>query len=485
MEKLRISENGRYFLNPDGTVFSWLADTAWTMPQRLKWDDVDYFMKKRKSQGYSVLQIVALDPEQDPEMRNPAGEKALLNDDIETPNERYFAYLDWIIDKAEEYGFYVLLLPAWGQLIVGHNWMGEFSTKIVTEENARQYGQWIGSRYKDKKHILWCLGGDRQPIHLGVDYKNVWRLMAEGIAKGVTGKDLKYDQPDPLWKELLITYHTCHEMETGECSTMSYWDDNEAWISFIMLQSGHGLTPKNYELVKKEYDRERTLPVWDGEPAYEMMPTSWPDFKDFHGPWMVRKRAYWSLFAGAFGFTYGHCSVWCSISEKEKNAMNKLSWYDALHSEGAGQMKYLRELMDALQIASFRPRQDILPEIVGEDVLDLHVQACGSKNQEYFCVYFPSGGETTLNLKDFQQERAYFWWYNPRDGKFYSEQEHVTDQAEEKLLENGIVSVKAPAYGPEQDWVLVAMKEKTQVPIKEKQYLDFEEQAEAKKVFEW
>ncbi|MDD3403473.1 MAG: DUF4038 domain-containing protein [Hespellia sp.] len=45
--------------------------------------------------------------------------------DHATANERYFAYLDWILDKAEEYGFYVLLLPVWGQLVVGENWMGQ------------------------------------------------------------------------------------------------------------------------------------------------------------------------------------------------------------------------------------------------------------------------------------------------------------------------------------------------------------------------
>lgn len=49
MEKLKISENGRYFVKSDGTPFVWLADTVWTMPQRMKWDDVTYLMQKRKS----------------------------------------------------------------------------------------------------------------------------------------------------------------------------------------------------------------------------------------------------------------------------------------------------------------------------------------------------------------------------------------------------------------------------------------------------
>ena len=169
MEKLRISENGRFFVKADGTPFPWLADTVWTMPQRMKWDDVEYLMQKRKSQGFTVLQIVALDPERDVQMRTPAGDAALSDGDLDRLNEKYFAYLDWILDKAEEYGFYVLLLPVWGQLVVGDDWAGGVFPKTVTEENAYGYGEWIGKRYREKSHILWCLGGDRQPVHKGVD----------------------------------------------------------------------------------------------------------------------------------------------------------------------------------------------------------------------------------------------------------------------------------------------------------------------------
>lgn len=342
MDKLKISENGRYFINADGAPFVWLADTVWTMPQRMKWDDVEYLMQKRKSQGFTVLQIVALDPERDVQMRSPAGDAALLYDNLRTPNEKYFEYLDWIIDKAEEYGFYVLLLPVWGQLVVGDDWAGGVFPKTVTEENAYGYGEWIGRRYREKKHILWCLGGDRQPVHKGVDYRNVWRRMAEGLAKGVLGKALKYNVKDPAWEDLLITYHACHEAETGECSTLSYWDgEEEAWIRFVMLQSGHGLLPKNYELVAKEYANSHVRPVWDGEPAYEMMITTFPPVDEsYHGTWMVRRRAYWSMLSGSFGHTYGHASVWCTIGEKERSIMTQYSWYEALQSEGSGQMKF-------------------------------------------------------------------------------------------------------------------------------------------------
>ena len=299
LERLKVSEDRRHLETVSGKPFFWLADTDWTMPMRIKWDDARYLMDKRVQQGFSVLQIVALDPEKDHEMRTPCGDPALFDYDLSKRNEKYFQYLDWIIDEADRHGLYVLLLPAWGQLVVGEDWGGHTYEKTVTVENAYEYGDWIGSRYKDRTNIIWCLGGDRQPIHNGVDYKNVWRRLAEGIGHGVTGRNLKWNVPDEHWSDALMTYHTCYETGTGKYSTMSYWDDQDVWIDFIMLQSGHGEKPQNYLQVKEEYDRERTMPVFDGEPAYEQMPASWPPTY-FHDEWIVRKRAYWSLFAGSF-----------------------------------------------------------------------------------------------------------------------------------------------------------------------------------------
>jgi hypothetical protein len=462
MDKLKISKNRRYFTHQDGAPFVWLADTDWTIAQRLKWDDVEYLMQKRKSQGFTVLQIVALDPEQDKDMRNPAGEKALLNDHLSTPNEKYFEYLDWIIDKAEEYGFYILLLPVWGELVVGHNWMGEFSEKVVTEENSYEYGRWIGNRYKDRTNIIWCLGGDRQPIHLGVNYKGVWRKMAEGIAKGVLNKDLTYNVKDSAWEELLLTYHACHEAETGECSTMSYWNDDEAWISFITIQSGHGITPKNYELVKKEYDRENPMPVFDGEPAYEQMPTTWPIGSDFHEGWMVRKRAYWSLFAGSFGHTYGHPSVCWMVSDKEKDSFRRYSWFEALDQEGAWQMKILRDFLESRDLSQSIPFQEILvgQSKKSEDILDEHNQACIDREGKFSYIYFPSGGKETIDLSYLKGQDLQMWWFNPRDGQCYSQSNEVIEEAinfsELDQYEKGtLLTIETPTNGRDQDWVCV------------------------------
>lgn len=489
MEKLHISSNSRYFVKKDGTPFIWLADTAWTMPQRLKWDDVDYYMKKRKRQGFTVLQIVALDPERDVEMRNPAGIKALINDDLLNPNEQYFQYLDWILDMAEKYEFYVLLLPVWGQLVVGDNWGGKIFDKTVTVDNAYEYGCWIGKRYKNRNNILWCLGGDRHPLHKGIDYKDVWRRMAEGLANGILNLNLKYNEPDEAWKKMMITYHASHDPTTGECSTMSYWTDEEAWIGFIMLQSGHGLLPKNFELVKKEYYRPVTMPVWDGEPAYEMMPSSWSATPDYHGDWIVRKRAFWSLFAGAFGHTYGHASVWSMIGEKEKNVMMKTSWHEALEYPGANQIKILRDFLESRNLNSCVPAQEMLQLQLNkeEDITDEHVQACRQVDGSFACVYFPSGGKELIDSSGLKGDSFYLWWFNPRDGKCYT-CDNIQSQSPVKINStNNSIKVKTPTRGEEQDWVLVidAVNQEKVIPGLEKTYSTPEIEEALQKVFEW
>lgn len=445
MERLKISENRHYFIKESGEPFFWLADTAWTLPQRMKWDDVDYYMEKRRAQGFTALQIVALDPEQDVQMRSPAGDRALIKDDLLTPNENYFRYLDYVLDRAESYGFYVLLLPVWGQLVTGDNWGNKTFNKLVDVSNAYAFGEWIGHRYQNRKNILWCLGGDRHPIHKGVDYRPVWRKMAEGLIKG---------HPDVV---PLITYHTCYDMHTGRCSTSDDFTKDDTWISFTMIQSGHSESAENFKVIAEEYNRIPIRPVFDGEPAYEKMPTCWPPKENaFHEAGIVRRRAYWAIFSGTFGHTYGHSSVWCMISEKQRSSFRPFSWYEALEQEGAKQMRYLRDLADSRPWQNLIPCQQLIGHVCSAQCYSEHRQACITKEKNLGFVYFPHGGKEQIDLALFDSDKLQFWWWNPRDGKCFTQDLKETSQPYLTLdRAKDIVSVQTPESGEDIDWVLV------------------------------
>ena len=483
MEPLRISDNNRYLTFSDGTPFIWLADTAWTVPARLSWYDVQHYMKTRKEQGFTVLQMVVLDPEYNEEMKNPCGIPALQDMDLSRPNEPYFSYVDWVLDQAEAFGFYVLLLPAWGELVVGWDWSGNTHKKVVTAENAAAYGKWLGNRMKHRTNILWCLGGDRMPVCRGEDFRPVWREMVEGLSEGLTGRRLRHDQDHEEWKKLLITYHACHEAETGLCSTFSYWTEEDAWISFIMLQSGHGAFKKNYELIAAEQKEHPSYPVWDGEPAYEHMPMTWPveDENSFHGTHIVRKRAYWALLSGAFGHTYGHASVWCTAVQQDKNMICRETWAEAIQSKGSHQMKILRDFMEAYPLTQFTPCQErLLRQSSEEDVLDLHEQAASLADSGILLVYFADVTEERIDLTGLFDGPVYGGWFNPSDGslEIISEALPVTD-AVLQVRNPGSVTPDAP------DRVLILAADPSQITVPTGIYGDKEGIEELKKVFEW
>ena len=94
--------------------------------------------------------------------------------------------MDFVIDQANARGMQVALVPIWAHGQVG---------SLLTKDNATAYGQWIGTRYRDKK-VAWMLGGD----HDADGHEDIWRQLALGIAEGVTGRadDFAYT---------MMTYH--------------------------------------------------------------------------------------------------------------------------------------------------------------------------------------------------------------------------------------------------------------------------------------
>ncbi len=457
LERLCISVNGRGLETESGKPFFWLADTAWTMTTELHWKDVKAYLENRKEKGFSVIQIVALDPEADPEMRSPCGEKALINDNPLTPNMRYFEYLDKVIQMAEELELYVLLLPVWGQIVVGDNWFGMKFEKIITEDNAYAYALWLGERYRSQTNIIWALGGDRHPVHNGIDYSNLWRQMAEGLAKGVLGKDLKWNEEDTAWRDMLITYHTCCFGNPPLYSTTDCWTDEDAWISFNMLQSGHNPSIQSYLQVEKDYNREPAKPVLDGEPNYEGMPLTFPYTYPLktHGGWHVRRRAYWSLFAGSFGHTYGHHSIWRFVRKKDERSLH--AWQEAMDQPGAWQMKILRDFIDSRPFHRAKPCQDLLShhENCADGCLEDHRQACLDSEGNFAWIYFTSGGTDHVDLTRLQGSTVHAWWFNPRDGKCYHTDGSLLTRPFALFNDKSKVLFTTPTIGEENDWILV------------------------------
>src|SRR5450432_4622182 len=83
-----ISGNHHYLLK-NGKPFFWLGDTAWELFHRLNREEADRYLKRRREQGFTIIQAVVLAEFDGLHTPNANGDLPLINDDPIKPNEKY------------------------------------------------------------------------------------------------------------------------------------------------------------------------------------------------------------------------------------------------------------------------------------------------------------------------------------------------------------------------------------------------------------
>jgi hypothetical protein len=402
LTKLKISENGRYFTTVDNDPFFWLGDTGWLLFLKLTREEAEQYLEDRKQKGFNVIQVMVL---HSVKAANAYGDSALVKRDVAQPllttgnsaadsaQYDYWDHVDFIIDKAGEKGIYMALVPIWGSNV---------KAGYVNEDQAKAYATFLANRYKDRNHIIWLNGGDIR----GSDSTRVWNVL---------GSTLRAEDPGHL-----ITFHPRGRTQSSE------WFHNEPWMDFNMFQSGHRRydqdTAKaehrygedNWRYIQVDYNKKPVKPTLDGEPSYEQIP------QGLHDPlqprWTdsdVRRYGYWSVFAGACGYTYGHNSVMQMLKpgDEEPAYGAKGSWSEALNDPGAGQMIHLKNLMLSRPYAARVPDQSLVT-VQGEK----YDYVVATRGKEYAFVYTYNGRTFTVALGKIDGKEVRASWYSPRDG---------------------------------------------------------------------
>ncbi|HYC84725.1 MAG TPA: glycoside hydrolase family 140 protein [Chryseosolibacter sp.] len=423
--QLRVSDNNRFLLTADGKPFFWLGDTAWELFHRLTREEAEKYLKDRAEKKFTVIQAVVLAEMDGLHTPNAYGETPLENDDPARPREAYFRHVDFIIDKAWEHGLYIALLPTWGDKLYRDRW--GIGPEIFNPENARVYGRWIGSRYTAKKNIIWVLGGDRNPRN--ASDVATWRSMAEGILSGAGGND-----------KALMTFHP--QPNDVQDAGSAKWFHNDAWLDFNMFQTGHCRENNVWDRIQVAYNLTPVKPVLDGETLYEDHPVCF-NAKDLgtSSAYDVRKHAYFDVFAGAFGHTYGCHDIW-QMYAPHREPVNgpHYPWYVALDLPAATQMQHLRMLIESRPMLDRIPDQSVIADARGAHD---HVQA--TRGKDYIFIYSAQGGTITVDPGVLTGDQCMASWYNPRTGVY---------EKSERIAKNKR-SFSAPTSGYGQDWVLV------------------------------
>src|SRR5690606_7805539 len=372
--------------------------------------------------GFTVIQAVVLAELEGLTVPNSIGEKPLHDNNPDRPNEAYFQYVDYIVNQANKLGMYIGLLPTWGDKF-NKSW--GVGPEVFTPENAFEYGQYLGKRYKTKA-IIWILGGDRNPAD--EEDLNIIRRMAAGIREEVGSQQL-------------ITMHP----QGG--SNSATWFHNDDWLDFNMYQSGHGQKDNpNYEVTEKLYQLSPVKPVLDGEPAYEDHPINWKPEEGWFDEFDSRRAGYWSMLAGACGHTYGNHNIWQMwLPQREPISKARTPWTQALDYPGAFQAGYMKSFFESLDWQKIVPKQNIIinePNGSGKELT-----AAVASDRSFLLAYTPYGSNFTLDLKELSGKEITISWFNPRIG------ETVTAGSKEKTDSMDFDPPSDEKRG--NDWVLV------------------------------
>jgi hypothetical protein len=418
---LRVSGNRRYWVHADGTPFFYLGDTAWELFHRLTREEAARYLEDRREKGFTVIQAVALAEFDGLATPNAYGHTPLINNDPTKPSEDYFKHIDWIIGLAEAKGLYIGLLPTWGDKVGPLLW-GK-GPVVFNATNARTYGRFLGARYKDRPNIIWILGGDRPAD----DTRDVWRAMAAGLKEGDGGRHL-------------MTYHPVGGKSSAE------WFHTDEWLASNMLQSGHSrVDAANYAMIAKDYERAPAKPCLDGEPRYEDHPIDWKPEKGWFNDYDVRQAAYWALFAGAHGHTYGCHDIWQFYAEgRTPISAARTLWTEALNLAGARQVGYIRRLIESRPFLMRVPDQSLIAAEQGTGAD--HAQATRGADGSYAFIYLPTGKAIEIDLDKLSGKRIRAWWFDPRSG---------TATSAGTFARKGTRPMTPPSTGRGNDWVLV------------------------------
>lgn len=429
---LTVSEDKRFMQNGDKPFF-WLGDTAWLMFCTLTREEIDAYLRNRAEKGYNVIQITLAHKWP---VTTADGIDAFLDEDFTKPNTQkggFWDLVDYTLRRAEYYGLYLGLLPIWS---------GQFKAKRITEDNVEDYIQFLTDRFGKKyPNIIWITGGDCK----GTDGFDFWSKM---------GRKLKAENPDKL-----CTFHPF-----GRTVTCDYFPDSE-WIDFYMFQSGHRRYDQKslkkwddsmtmgyfygedtYKYIERVQNCGNPKPVLDGEPSYEHIPHGLHDpSQPFWQDYDVRRFAYWSVLAGACGFTFGHSSImqFYEGDGTEPGAYGcTINWKDAVHSPASDNMSKMAALMRSVDFEKGHAAQNILAYKEG-----LRYNRISAFAGEDFALFYDyTGRKIEIKANAIAGEYIDAWWFDPVSGT----ESYIGKFKQDKIL------TFTPPVGTftHQDWVL-------------------------------
>jgi hypothetical protein len=343
---LRVATDRRTLEHADGTPFFWLADTWWMgLSGRLQRDEARTLADDRRAKGFNVVQIVMGPPPDshpfDPRSANGGG--FAWEAGYAAMRPEYYDEADQKINDLLERGFVPCMVGMWG-----------YHIEFMGVERAKQHWRYLIARY-GAMPVVWCAAGEANlPWYLAAGFPFDDR---EQVTEWT--EVLRYiRETDPYHR--LLTIHP-----TGFGWSARYATDDVKLLDFDLLQTPHGqrdAVDTTVGKIRESYAAATTMPVIDGEAAYEMindsLPTRW-----------TRQMFWLCMTNGAAGHTYGANGIWQCNRPGDPHGPSPqhpaggtgygtIPWNEAMRLPGSTQVGLGKKLFEQFEWWKFRPAHD-------------------------------------------------------------------------------------------------------------------------------
>lgn len=415
MQKLKLSDNKRFLVKEDGSPFVWIGETNWFFA-KLNPSVIDRILKTRSAQGYTIMSVSCRE-----NLYNGKGPGA-----INSPNEDWWNYLDEYLKKCEQNNLYVALTLGWWRTAMNNS-----------KEDLYNFGKWVGNRYKDNNNIVWLTLGEAgsHQRKKEIPYDKLEALV-NGIRDGDSGNKLLSIHAD-FKRGTSISKH-------GELCDFNNWQTSQ-WCCLNDLPRKDSRKWTVWEAIQYDYQK-----LYDGNPKPTIDAEAWyennKDFCDAQ-PFNIRRRAYFTIFAGAFGHTYGAGGIWDGLESKEKCSENALK---ALRYQGAEHIGYVGQFLSSLEdnFLKFIPDQSIISEGNSADY-DYHIQSVVTNDRSFSLIYSASDQPYEVSLNRLAKSSRFFIWYNPRSNEILDNKKKINGREKFKTFD------PPGNQGAGNDWILL------------------------------
>lgn len=409
---LKIGPTGHYFVDQKGVPFLIQGDAPWSLTHNLTFEEAVQYMQTRKAQGFNTLLVSAPDAyDVDGNATYPPdrnGQQPFIDDDLARPNEAYWAHVERVFRETERQGFLLFMTPAY--LGADQDGYVEMLRKAGPRK-CREYGRWIGRRFRSLSNLIWLHGGDRNPW----DVRDEVRALALGIRE-------------------VDDRHMATAHWTNGTAAFDYFGD-EGWLDF---NSSYTYGPVSWRI---RYDRISTPP----KPTFLLETHYENEFGGKNGA-DVRAYPYRALLSGGAGAFYGNKPTWYCGN----------GWQQGINSDGARYQSY------AIAALHSRPWWELEPDLKHQLVVSDHwesgaddgVQAALTHDRTTALIYLPpQRRKIGVDLEQFAGRRVRAYLYDPSTGTsttlgtFRSRGTHefTFDDDKDYLL---VIDDEAKHYGP-------------------------------------